>query len=287
MKLKIDCVPCLFRQALTTTKKATNSLEIQRKVLMDVANLLPTLMSLPTPTHAGRIVHNLPKKYTKVYDPYKKDKEKHIEIAKKLYCELKKDVEKSSDPLSCAIKIAVAGNVIDFGRGEEFDPLKDVEETLNCEFKVFDYEEFKKCLNNVKVILYLGDNAGETVFDRVLIEELNRLGKKVLYVVKGVPVLNDATYDDAVKSGLNEVCEIINSGCDAPGILLEYCSDSFKELFFSSQLIISKGQGNFEALSEVKAPVFFLFKVKCQPVADETNLPLNSLVFKKSDNFSI
>ncbi len=280
MKIYPECVPCFFKQALTTLRMATQDEKLHFKGLKEILKQMPELLKLPTPTHVGRVIHNLPKKIANNPDPYKEAKIRNTEQALKLYPKLKERVNNSKDRLLAAIKVAVAGNIIDFACGFNFK--EDLEHTLNLDFQVLDYKEFKRELEEVDEILYLADNAGETVFDHVLIEELNKFNKKVLYAVRGVPVLNDATEEDARRAGIHEVAEIINSGTDAPGAVLEYCTPEFRKLFYESKLIISKGQGNLEALSEVKAPIYFLFKVKCPGVARELGMNLGDIVFKRN-----
>ena len=181
-------------------------------------------------------------------------------------------VNNSKNRLLTAIRITIAGNVIDLGVGKEFNILEDVEKILDQEFAIFDFEGFKYQLKNATSILYLGDNAGESVFDKILIEELN---KPVTYVVRDLPVINDVTIEDAISSGLDEVAEIITSGTSASGTILNLCNDVFVERFNSADMIISKGQGNYEGLSNVDRLVFFLLKAKCAVIANNLKVKEN------------
>jgi len=288
MRIYPECIPCFFNQALTTLRMATSDEELHFKGLKEILKQMPELLKLPTPTHVGRVIHNLPKEIANNPDPYREAKIHNTEESLKLYPKLKELVKNSKDRLLTAIKVAVAGNIIDFARGGSFNLIEEVEYTLNLEFQVLDYEEFRGELDKTDEILYLADNSGETVFDKVFIEELVGARGSVLplhkikYAVRGVPVLNDATEEDARKVGIHEVAEIVNSGTDAPGIVLDYCTPEFRELFYNSNLIISKGQGNLEALSEVKAPIYFLFKVKCPGVAREIGMKMGDIVFKRN-----
>lgn len=280
MRIYPECIPCFFQQGLLSLQLATDDRKIHFEGLKEIVNLMPELLKLDTPTHVGRVIHSLPKKLTGNPDPYKQVKAEHIKIASRLYPELKRLVREAEDPLFAGLKVAVAGNIIDFGRGRKFNLEKEIKHELNSciqmDFVQRDYEEFKKELDKVDKILYLADNAGETVFDKVFIEEL---GKKVLYAVRGSPVLNDAGVEEALESGIDEVASIINSGTDAPGVLLEYCTSEFRKLFSEAELIISKGQGNHEGLAEVSAPIYFLFKVKCHAVADYLKVNVGDIVF--------
>jgi len=194
-----------------------------------------------------------------------------------LYPYLKNRVEKSSDRLLKAIRIAISGNVIDFGAYGNFDLSREVDEVLEKDFAVFDYNKFKHGLDKTREILYIGDNAGECVFDRILIEELK---KPVTYVVRAAPIINDATYEDAVQAGIDSVATIISSGTDAPGAILETCSAEFKKMYHNSNFIISKGQGNYEALSNGCQAIFFLLKVKCKVIADNLGARVSDIILK-------
>ncbi|MBW1764492.1 MAG: DUF89 family protein, partial [Deltaproteobacteria bacterium] len=145
------------------------------------------------------------------------------------------------------------------------------------DFAVCDYNRFRKGLDKASEILYIGDNAGECVFDRVLIEEVQ---KPVIYVVRDVPIINDATYEDAVQAGLDKVADILSSGTDGPGTILKRCSSEFKSIYKKSKFIISKGQGNYEALSNERRPIFFLLKTKCHVIADDLGINKGDIVLK-------
>jgi len=139
------------------------------------------------------------------------------------------------------------------------------------------FEELKKALSEAESVLYLGDNAGESVLDRILIEEIKA---PVIYAVRDIPVLNDATYDDAVASGIGESAEIVSSGTTAPGTILRTCNDNFLEIFRNADVVISKGQGNYEALSDVDRSIFFLLRAKCPVVAEDLGVKDGDLILK-------
>ena len=173
-------------------------------------------------------------------------------------------VKQSDDRLLTAIKIAIAGNIIDLGVNHEFDIVSDVKKILHQEFAIFDYDAFKNSLKKAKQILYLGDNCGESVFDKILIKELH---KPVQYVVRSKPIINDVTTAEAIASGIDEVAEIIESGSQSPGIILNRSNPDFLYRFNRADMVISKGQGNFEGLSGCNRQVFFLLKAKCTVIA--------------------
>lgn len=229
-----------------------------------------------SPPETGEYIYGRIKEMTGIDDPYREIKQSNIREALSLYPYLKEILDNSEDRLLTAIRLAVAGNIIDFAFGKEFDLIKDIERILKQEFAIFHYNEFKEYLDGVSSILYIGDNAGESVFDRLLIEELD---KQVTYVVRGIPIINDVTMEDAVASGLDEVAELISSGTTAPGTVLRLCDDRFLERFEKAEMIISKGQGNYEALSSVSKPVFFLLKAKCKVISGDLGVNRDDIVF--------
>ena len=183
-------------------------------------------------------------------------------------------------PLLMAIKIAIAGNVIDFGVNEVRNKInieKELKNTLKQDFAFFDYDKLKNSLEETEEVLYLGDNTGEIAFDRILIEELQ---KKVIYVVREKPIINDVTIEDALFCGIDKIAKVISSGCDALGTILRYCSKEFLNYYTKTKLIISKGQGNYETLSEEKKPIFFLLKAKCPIIARDLGCGVGDIILK-------
>jgi hypothetical protein len=176
-------------------------------------------------------------------------------------------VKQSSDPLYTAVKLAVAGNVIDYGAQSVPDDINSqINILIKGKFKIDHTAELFRKIREAKSILYLGDNAGEVVFDKLFIETLQH--PNVTYVVRGMPVINDVTFFDTEQVGFSGVCHVISNGYDAPSTILEYCSDEFLKLYHNADLIISKGQGNFEGLmNEQKENLYFLLMAKCEPMA--------------------
>jgi len=279
VKTHLDCFPCLISQALNTAKMVTTEKEKIHAVLNRVCLFLPTKTLDATPSEFGREVYRIVSSVTGVRDPFLKIKKQHTQQAFQLYSKLKELIRSSEDPLMTAIRLSIAGNVIDFGTTAKFDMEKDLAEILKMDFAINHYMEFCEALSEANKILFIGDNAGETVFDRLLIEEL---GKPVTYAVRESPIINDAVFEDAVEAGIDTVAEIISSGCDAPGTILSLCSDKFLELYISVDLIISKGQGNYEGLSDEPRPIFFLLQAKCPVVAHDIDVPMGSIILKKA-----
>lgn len=282
MKASPECYACLFSQAAKTARALDLSSRITWRIIKQVSLHLSQASHDVCPPELGRDVYRIISDIAKVKDPYRIIKKKCTRQALSLYGELKQLVRTAEDPLKTAVKTAIAGNVIDFGTAGDFDLKKDVEDVLTQEIALNAYQAFKKRLDRASQILYIADNAGETVFDRILIEEL---GKPVIYVVRESPIINDATREDAEDAGLDEVASIISSGSSVPGLDLKTCRPAFLNLYRSADMIISKGQGNYECLSEENRPIFFLLKVKCAVVARDLGVEEGCIVLLEAPNY--
>lgn len=271
----MECIPCFLRQALRAGRQIGADDKAIKELLDELGSSIKDIDLESTPPGTGAHIYKRISEITGNKDPFLEVKNKHIKEALHLMPMLRDILDSSEDRLEAAIRLAIAGNVIDLGVDREINILEDVLQVMKQDFAVFDYDAFKKRLSSVKEILYLGDNAGESVFDRLLIEEL---GKPVTYVVRGVPIINDVTYQEAVNSGLDEVAGIISSGTTAPGTVLEFCNEDFLERFRNAEMIISKGQGNFEALSSASEPIFFLLMAKCPVIAEHIGVNVEDII---------
>ena len=288
MRTYLDCVPCFFKQALEAGKIAGASKAKQKIILDKLAKDFPKFSLSSSPPELGRTIYGIVTEVTGERDPFAKIKAKSNRLALKIYKKLKNKVAHSSDRLLMAAELAIAGNIIDYGvknslnvNTELVKILAKEHRSITQESKVtFDYKSFKHALKRSGTILYLGDNAGETVFDRVLIEEIKSIdkAKDVTYVVKKNPVINDALMEDAIVCGIDKLAKIVSSGSDAPGTVLSLCSKGFLGLYNKADMVISKGQGNFEALSGSKRPVFFLFMAKCPVVAQHVGCKVGDII---------
>ncbi|MCB2214199.1 DUF89 family protein [bacterium] len=277
MQTYLDCYPCVLRQALEAARMAGASDAQQRTVVKET---LTTLQSLPegtTPPELGSEIHRMVRELTGHDDPYREAKDTATRKALALLPKLRALVRDAADPIETAIRISIAGNIIDLGPNPDYDLWETVERVLRQPFAIDHLSTLRQRLTQASSVLYLGDNTGETVFDRVLIETLD---KPVTYVVRGGPVLNDATRPDAQAAGLDSVAEIIDNGARITGTVLSDCSKSFRERFESAQLILAKGMGNYETLSTVQAPIFFLLQVKCSIIGVDIGAPQGAIVIK-------
>ena len=287
MRTYLECIPCFYRQALDAAQIAGADELIQKKIIDELSQLIPNFSLETAPPEMGREIYSLVGKISGVKDPFKEIKENSNKFALKLYPKLKQEIENSEDRLLAAAKLSIIGNIIDYGAKNSLNVAEEIDYLFKGNFIInnknnsttFKYNQFKEALNKVDTIIYLADNAGEVVFDRLLIEELvKELGKEVIYVVKGKPIINDALIEDAIFCGINKVTKITSSGSDAPGTILKHCSPEFMELYQDAELIISKGQGNYEALSEEDKSIFFLLRAKCPVIARDVGCNVGDMV---------
>ncbi len=289
MKVHLDCFPCFFRQTLIAVRLGTKDEALQTAVLKGVTDeIKATDMSKP-PAYATTFMHRKIRQLLGK-DPFRDIKSEYNQEALRLYPRLRELVFQSSDPLWTAARLAIAGNIIDFGIFSSVDIIGTVERALSSDITVDHFSQFKTAVAGHSDVLYLLDNAGEIVFDKLLIEVLAGMGKKVKAVVKGSPVLNDSTREDAAEAGLVELCEVVDNGCDCIGTILEMTSPDFNRSFGEADFIISKGQGNFETLgcSEFHSgknghkEIFFLLQSKCDVISKELGLSRGSMLLLSS-----
>jgi uncharacterized protein with ATP-grasp and redox domains len=282
MKTYLDCIPCFMQQALRAGRIATSD-ELEIKEILDrTGDMIKEISLQATPAETGSMIYKIISEVTGVSDPYKEIKRKNIEEAKSIYNALEDLLRQSEDKLYTAIKIAIAGNIIDLGVNRDFDIVRDVGEIIDKKPEIYHYDSFREQLDKSNNILYIGDNSGESVFDRILIRELK---KPVKYVVRSYPIINDVTMQDAIDSGLDDVAELIESGTCSPGIILNKTTSEFQDLFNSADMVISKGQGNFEGLSGCNRQVFFLLKAKCKVISKHIGVPEGSIILMDSNSF--
>ncbi|MFP4521191.1 MAG: damage-control phosphatase ARMT1 family protein [Fibrobacterota bacterium] len=281
MKTYLECVPCFIRQALDAAKKITDDVPTREKILRKaLKNAAEADFSLPPPVF-GQIIHRYIREETGSPDPYFGIKKKFNSLCIKSRAELLEKIRSSKKPLSFALKTAIAGNIIDFG-AMTMD-VKDLEESIlhaaSFEFENREDEVLLERMKECRSILYIADNAGEIILDSLFIETLpDEIRKNITLAVRGAPIINDATMEDAVEAGLTEIVRVITTGIDAPGVILSECSEEFREAFNSAEMIIAKGQGNYETLGdEYTTDIFFLLKVKCPLVAQHTGKDLMSI----------
>ena len=232
----------------------------------------------------ARDLNHMIQKYTGNSDPYKIEKKQSNDLALGMYEEMKKNVLSSDNPFETALRIAISGNIIDFALSEQYDLKATVNKVLTSDFGIDDSVQLKGEIKKARKVLYLGDNNGEIVFDKLFVETIDH--PNLYFAVRGAPVINDGTLEDAKYVGMDEKAKIISNGYDAPSTIPEKCSAEFQELFNTADVIISKGQGNLEGLMKRSDKrIFFLLMVKCNVVAERLRVRKGDFVVVRGDSF--
>lgn len=268
MKSTLDCLECFVKQALRAARIATNDEAVHRRILDEAGRRLPELDMSKSPAVLSQFIYELNASLSGKPDPYLEMKRAQNALALELEGELRHMVRESDDPLDTALHVAAAGNVIDLGtlHADDIDVHAAIKQVMSERFTVDHSAAFRESLGRCSDLLYLLDNAGEIVFDRILIEELTKT-TRVTAVVKAGPILNDALIEDAETVGLTSVCEVIDCGGAFIGAPLELVPEWFLERMRRADVIVGKGQGNYETIDEFPGDVFLILRAKCEVIA--------------------
>ncbi len=283
MQTKLECIPCMIRQTLSTLQLATNDEALKKKTLKEVLALLANLdYSLSPPEH-GREIYEIIHTVTGNSDPYAEVKKKYNHELMTLYPQMQALVRSSRDVMGKAAKLAAAGNIIDFGPSDKNHSTDYIMKQIAEPWGKNHLPIFKEEIQKAGKILYLADNAGEIVLDRLFIETLlemyPHLASRVTVVVRGAPIINDATIEDAKQIGLHRLVHVVENGDRTPGTVLSRISPQVRKAFYDADLVIAKGMGNYETLNNIDRTIYFLLRIKCPPVAELTAQKVNDLVF--------
>ena len=285
MDLKPDCFVCLYNQALKVTKTLDCNEKSAFEVLKRGSEVISKLDLYQSPPEAASILYPEISKIVGKDDIYE---EKKIESTKRAFDLTKLVLEKinsAENKVDAALRAAVLGNVIDFATEVMFDIEKEIDTIFEADFAIDDKKLFKEKLKNSKTLMVIGDNVGEHVFDKIMMEKFFDFNPKIniFYVTRGKPIINDVTVYDAKAIDIDEIAQIVDSGVDAPGFVFDRANEETKKLFNEVDLILAKGMGNFECMESLKDErVFFLFKVKCSVVADEIGKKIGDLICMKN-----
>ncbi len=275
--MRHECYFCHLRTIEKLIEKFKPDSTVSEAFVFALHKLIEANWKMANPELAAEI-HRMARSHLKTTDLYAEEKSSANEILLNKYSHWKDVVNRSSNPFSTAAKLAVIGNIIDYGANSATGSIADqVESLYRKNLKIDMTADLENQIRNAKHVLYLGDNCGEIIFDRLFIETMNH--PNLTYAVRGEPVINDVTLDDAEQAGMNNICRVISNGSDAPSTILEFCSDEFTAEFYKADLIISKGQGNFEGLMDNTHPnIFFLLIAKCHPIAKLLGVSKNDMV---------
>ena len=286
MKISYECGPCFLRQAREAMDLSTDDEELKMELMEDIFKFLGDKFKLGTNSNStGSAMHKMIKEKTGCRDPYRKEKIEGNEIALKYLPDVKEILEED-DSLENYVKIAIIGNILDFGAFTLDDDIESViKDSLKKELVIKDIDEFEDALKTHDKVLYLVDNTGEIVFDKLLLAKIGEYGLDITIAVKSEPILNDACMKEALDAGLDDFGEIVEIGCGTVGYVDSEISDEFREIFNDHKFIISKGMGNYEGLTEIdlsSKDIFFLLCAKCNTISRDIGVNLHDmLLFKK------
>ncbi len=282
MQSYTECIPCFVRQAHDALTRVGRDERMNHQALQRILVEAAAFPLDHSPPLMAQTIHRIIREELRNVDPYAQIKTESTRMALELADEARGVIAASIDPFKMAVRFSIAGNIMDFALAASWDRL-DLDHFIeNTRLRALDdeaVERLRAAARKARSILVLGDNCGETVFDRLLIEQLPPA--QLYYAVKGRPVINDATLPDAQAAGLDEVAELVENGSDAPGTVLEDCSEAFCRLFEKADLVIAKGQANYESLDGAARPIFFLTQVKCPVIGRDLGEPVGSWVVRE------
>jgi uncharacterized protein with ATP-grasp and redox domains len=276
LRVTYDCVPCAIGSLVTLFHKGLVPEEKQEPAMRALLAYFSRLDFQQSPPEVGREMHRIIREVLQNPDPYLQIKQAFNQMMLQYYPKLKKSVADAPDPFAMALRLAIAGNVIDFGPNRPFDLRATLDRAKSMVLAVDKSESLRASLPKAKTLLYLGDNAGEIVTDRILLETIRH--PNVYFAVRGAPVINDATVEDARAVGIDRIARVIANCDDAPGTILEATSPEFRDAFDQADLVIAKGQGNFEGLCGVDKNIYFVLMAKCDHVAAHLGVRKGDLV---------
>jgi len=283
MRCYPECYTCMLRQALAAGRQAGAPEPQQHQIVQQVLTILQRSDPSESPSEIAHYTNRAVREVTGVLDPYLAFKTACTQRALQMVPRLTRLLAEAADPLEIAVRLAIAGNIIDAVHTYDHDLEATVEKTLSQPLAGNGVDTLREALGRASRVLYLADNAGETVFDRLLIE---RLGKSVIYAVKGSPILNDATFADALAAGVDRVAQIVSTGADGPGTALRFCTDEFRRLYDAADLIVVKGQANYETSDDLDGRLFFMLQIKCAVLGRHLGFPFGSVVLQGGDRAS-
>jgi uncharacterized protein with ATP-grasp and redox domains len=273
-----ECYSCILQQFVSEMNLLDLDLDTQTRLVKEGLILFGEAEDSATAPDLSGKLHAMLRDREGDVDAYEESKRNSHQIAMDYEEDLQRLLEEGPDKFTQSLKISATGNLVDVIYAREYHLWDEVENSVNQDLLGEGIEDFRQKLSEAPHLLYLADNVGETVFDKVFIESLNI---PVIYAVKGGPILNDATLEDARAAGIDQIAEIVETGSRSPGTILNQCTDEFRKLFNESPLVLAKGQGNYETLDEQGEKIFFLLRLKCPIISREIGFPHGSLVFKQ------
>ena len=280
MKTQFECVPCIINSYLKLVETSVIPVPQQEVILCQLLQYLATVDYNQSPPMLGRTLQKMIRESLKNPDPYYQIKQHYNQMMLELYPSFKEMVVSSEDSFDTAMRLAIAGNVIDFGAKYQFDIMDSINRVKEHELAIDDSRKLRQDLKHAHTLLYIGDNCGEIVLDKLFLETVNVPQK--YFVVREGPVINDITQDDAEMTGVDEIATILTTGDDSPGAVWESASKDFRDHFNKADVIISKGQGNLEGLIDVPHKhIYFLLVTKCDLIGEKIDTLKGNFVVKQ------
>ncbi len=273
--MRPDCVPCALRSSLDAVRQISSDDWLAAKVLQQVMADMPEVDAERSPAEYSMEVLGKALKVAGNPDPYKEERARQNAAARQLLPLAEKALKESKDRLETAVRLALAGNCFD-PILNDFDPEEYIHAALSGTPERFDYPEFRQAARAADSVLYMLDNCGEAVFDKLLVQELAGTDREIHVAVRHSPVLNDVTRQEAEELSFSDVATIVDPGKAMLGVIQSFASAKFRELLKSADMVISKGQANYETLAGAERGIFFLLQVKCQVVAEHLGLKSGS-----------
>ena len=287
MNIHLECIPCTVNSYLRLVKSGVVPASLEEEILRRLLEYLSGVEYDQSPPVLGRKMHRLIRECLQYADPYRGIKERYNRMMLELYPEFGKLVERSADPFDTAMRLAIAGNVIDLGPQDQLDVPETLSRVTRAGLAIDDSRQLRYDLEKAGSLLYIGDNCGEIVLDKLFLSCLDVQEK--YFAVRGHPVINDAAPEDAEMTGMADVARVITTGDDSPGAVWESASKEFKDVFKKADVVISKGQGNLEGLMDVPHKgIYFLLVTKCDLIAHRLGTGKGEFIVKKggeNENF--
>ncbi|MFL0248598.1 damage-control phosphatase ARMT1 family protein [Candidatus Clostridium stratigraminis] len=285
MRMHDKCLPCIINQVI----KVANITGVDKKeeLLKEVFTYLSKIdFETTTPEVIGE-TFDMIKKHTNNPDPYKETRNYYNTLFLDLLPKFEENIEQAVDPFQLAVRYAIVGNIIDFNPihntllEDVFDYFEKME---HLELVIDDSKTLMEDILNSQVLLYLGDNCGEICLDKILLKKIKEQNPnlKILFGVRGKPVVNDSIAEDAYTVGIDEYAEVIDNGDGSLGTVLHRTSSEFKEAYKKADVIIAKGQANYECLSEENKNIYFLLMTKCDVIANDIGAPEKKMICMKN-----
>jgi damage-control phosphatase, subfamily I len=283
MNIQLECIPCSINSYLRLVKAGVIPEALQEPMLRRLLSLLSTIEYNQSPPIIGRKMHRLIREFLQNPDPYRQIKERYNRMMLELYPDFKTLVKESKNQIDTAMRLAIAGNVIDFGAQYQLDVMDTINQVIGAKLAVDDSAYLRHDLNQATSLLYIGDNCGEIVLDKLFMETIDL--PEMYFVVRDRPVINDVTFHDAEMTGMTKIAKVITTGDDSPGAVWESTSREFKDIFNRADVIISKGQGNLEGLMDIpRNNIYFLLVTKCDYIAERVGARKGEFIVKRGLN---